>query len=606
MPGFQKTLDVQPTIASLGNPPQTGGEVANAVQAVGGAVKSFVVGKKKDQLEEELSTLGDEVFAAQIGRDAKEVTQRFEKLRKAKEQGVLSQTMVNIETEKVLKEAIGKTPGIAPEIRQYAAQLLGFDPTGTYLRDLLGVADPTTDNSIEKKAIEEAQFISKYSGANFDDIMVLQANDAQARIQTSYLSSIASIGGVKRREIYNSVLNEGKGRMAEAVGEILKQIKGGGVTNPNELASLMTTFAISHKNDLTAQYEAAGLTPDAAELSRELDGIDAFWADGIKLTKSGAMSTILEDQAKSLTHAMAIQSKNLFGHLALLNESGGQEAVKQYFLIRDKFQKPEQLALLKSIDPQLAYIADNEQVLSDAVADAFMRVTGRTPLFKSLSGGSEPTETDNALGDVVAAEVAKTKSSDESVIPYLQQRGKYKGVSILGQQGVRQRATGDEIKWMQKNFETEYQPLLANIAAGIAADPRLSEIHIEVNRKGELSFNRPKVPVGVGELRPTAYITPSMEGDLKRLNAWNKAIQNGWGGDLNKDKNSFINETVSSINNLIRQGATDRAAINEAIDAFNTNPTKENLDALRKLDPDLVSESERIAGHVSGGSPSAK
>lgn len=605
MADLQRTINVQPTISSYGTPQQGPNVAAQAVAVLGDQAKSFVMEKKKSKLDTELNTLGDEVFAASTGKEIKNTTERFKTLQRAKEQGVLSDTMVKLETEKILKESIDSMPAFAPELRTYAAQILGYDPTGSQVRALLNVPDPNKDTFANQQR-ERAEYIATQLGVDVQDVMKVQAKNLFAKEKSDLVTRNATIGAAGRREIFNATLDEADGFISDFMMDIISQVQQGGVKNEEVVLSRLEAAKLGHKQALQDRYRSAGINPDSSELSQDMSGVDARWKSLYDLVESGSFSKILANNSKDIANAMTIESWNVFGDTALINEALGQEGVKHYFTTLNKMNDKGQIQLLMENNPAFKRTVKSLDDAKVLAAQVYKEIMGVEPIFDNTSlftGGLASTEEKNVksnLRDRMFYETLKDNLPEETrtnLLAYAKSHGqKYKVLGGYFQKGVRPNASPEEVRYVTQTFEEEYPALVSRIVAELSTSNKNMQL---VNRNGSLVLVD-KAGANYGGLLGSHVfgtedyqVSDTLQYDLARLNSFNAGVQNGWATDLKQNPNSFINDTLAEVNRVKSQVVANQEKLDSVLQTFYENPTKENLEALRVVDPDLVAELER-------------
>lgn len=609
---IQKTLDVMPTstgVPAVTPPNDTAQGVAQLAGIATDAFKSFAVKKKKEAIEEELVGLGQEVFAARAGEELKGATKRFERLRAAQKQGILSDTYVTIETEKLLKEAIGRAPGFAPELRRHAADILGFDPTGSQIRSLYNVGKKAAPQTFADKQMERAQFVAESLGVDVKDVVKLQAKNMLMKNQADVVTQQAAIGAYGRQDILNATLKEADGYISTMMGDVLGQVNQGGVSEPEQVMGNVQAGMFAQKQALRDRYLAAGLNPSSADLARDLAQVDEQWEPILEMAKTGSLAEILQRQSRSLTSAMTIDGMNLFGDMALINAGGGQEAVRNYFTTIDKYGKAGQLELLQKTNPVLARTVQSIDDAKRLSAEAYKRVMG----FSSGTSGS-PRSADeeaaiNALGDQVFYDVTKNAALDPEMkdrrLAAAKAHGqKFKVLGAYFQKGGRDAASDEEVRFVTQTFDEEYPALVDRIVADMASvKGTRDEYVIEIQgNKLVKKFTSDKFTSKPGRASSSYWSgvqqpvsEPLTTGDMKRLQAFNDGLVNGWADDLGVRPLTFLGDTLTEINNLSDVQFTNQDKLEEAIKAHETQPSMETWKQIRDIDPDFAAEVERLS-----------
>lgn len=622
MADLQRHNNVKPTISSVGSPSiSTSTDVSEGIAQLGDAVRTFAISKKKDSLEEELRSLGDDVFAVTTGKEVKRVTDRISRLKSARDQGQISDTMIKIETEAILKESIDSMPAFAPEMRRHAASILGFDPTGAQIRALLDIPEENNSNTVLDRFKDNAEAISKTTGVDTDTIMKLQGQALFTKQQADLITQQAVLGNAGRKEILSATAKEADGHITDFMGDLVTLTNSGGIASPAEVKAQLQARLLGHKQALRDRYIAAGISPDSADLSRDMNIIEDQWEPLFEMTEEGSLTNILSNNAKAISNAMAIEGYNVMGDVALINSAAGQEGVKNYFLTIQKYGKKGQLDLLKANNPVLARHVETLEDSQKLAADAYKRVMGMSPAFSNTLNitESQKEETVNEMADHILYDVVKNKNMSElekeSRLAYVKGHGqKFKALGGYFQSGARSAASPEEIRFVSQTFEEEYPAMIERMAAELVADGNF-KVRVENGKlvpfdpKSGISLSSGQgsqtinIPGGPGR----SFETPSLAlqdinvssttmADLARMSSFDKGIKNGWASDFKKSPQTFLDETASIINGGIDKIEAVSKDLGEAIKVFENEPTPENLEAIRNIDPALVAEIEQSIG----------
>lgn len=614
---IQKTLDVLPSVAQRPDPMPPDTMPAKAIEIVGEGVKSFATSRKKGRFESELKSLGDEVFAARTGKQLEDTSDRFKRLQQAKEQGVLTQTMVDIEAEKILKETIGRMPGFAPELRKFAAEQIGYDPTGTQLRSLLNVQGGSSRQTFEEKQVEEAQFIADNLGVNVTDVMKIQAKSLLKKQQADIVANQAALGNFTLNDVVNSTLAEGDSYVTDVMSNVLHEIRAGGVVEPEQVTATVNASVLAQKQAMRDRLRNAGVAPDASKLQTAMQQIDQQWQPVIELAQSGAMAEILDRQASSLTSAMSIEAWNVMGDVALINKAAGQAGVDNYFKHIEKYGEDGQLALMKRTNPLLARHLDSVEDAKRLSAKAYKRIMGISPEYgdqQNILNNPEEEEAVTSLTDRLMYDVNKDRNmTDEEKhnrLQFAKQHGqKFKVLGSYFQRGARSAASSDEVRFVKQTVEEELPNLIDRIALDMATAKGTRDEYELVAEDGVVvkKFTGDRFTArpgrgqvsnwsGVQQVSPNEVTTA----DLKRLNAVNGGLVNGWAEDLGLRPLTFLGDTVAKINERSTVTSNKNSKLEEALRVYEENPSMDNWETVRKVDPDFASDVERYAGGVPG------
>lgn len=601
---LQKTLQTPSGISSVGNPIGPDTTTANAVQSatqllLGGVkvAESARLETRKQELREGQAELGGEIDAIRRGEALTDTTERFKRLKMMKDQGLLTDSAVNIEAEKELKRVIGTTPGFGDALRQEAAKILGFDPTGSHTMSLFGKTGRTGASrplTARQKLLQESELMAEFVPGMTTQgaaglLMQTKANKLMAERAVAQVQ--AGQAGVD--SLTSAHLARADEFIMDAMGSILTTIGSGGLKDPEALASAVGIKKQEMFSAISNSAAEAGVTMDRVKVKAQ---VDAAFAGMNDMISSGTMQNIMERNVKELTAASSIIGFETFGHLAVMESAGGQVMVKAYLDGLLNIQDEGQLALMAKIDPSLAAALGNKKLMADKWSAAWSKIMGvGVPV-----GNAE--QSTPAMEDAVVQITLKNEKDPEirnRMIDGLRQRGqKFKDYSQYAQPGVRALATPEEINYITTNWSVDKPAITARLGATLMNNEGVSlefvggKIQIKATQQGPQLSPR----------EPRNFIPAGMQLDVTRLNSMDDMVRNGWANDVGEDPNSFLSRTLNEVNTLgadTLQGEPD--GLPDAMAAFETSPSLETLEGIRAIDPDLADAITASAASHSGG-----
>jgi hypothetical protein len=387
---------------------------ASAVQAfgqiAGDARKGALRKDLRQEIEEEAVIVGTlnapETVVTETGVDISQSdptgvidrqSEKFKRLALARQQGKIDDNTIAIEAEKSLREAIAKAPGFADEFRRIASDLVGFDVSGAGARTLFGTGQGgSTRLTALQKAREEAALLAAGGKIDFDDAFQLIVDGKTQELQDASLDSRLKrnkIGAAKAAFLYSADLEKQYLGILSGFADQITET--GGIVDIDEFNSNVRR---QHRIFLARARQATvrdGI-PDidsqkiiAAELQTTMEAWLAIGQD-VDLQK------ILARDRDVLTNAIAIQGIRVAPTIKLLNETGGQRAVEEYFsLLKVANGNPQVLADFKKKFPSFAFMADvaneagGEQMgimLDSLLSRAGSRIPAQdVPLFNAVA-----------------------------------------------------------------------------------------------------------------------------------------------------------------------------------------------------------------------------
>lgn len=551
------------TVASPGNPLPPDTSTADSIATVGALVGDVIKVKRKGEVEDELRQLGSEVLVAQRGGDLKNATDRFKLLKQAQEQGRLSDSMINIETEKVIKSVTAKSPGFGEDVRAAAASILGFDPTGSQVQGLFGKSGrnrPSTPATAQQKMMEQAEAIAAGTGTDPKEMYALLAKSQQVELQKTVAAFAASQGQAGATQVFNAHQEGLDTQLAGFMGTLAMDIQQG-TLNPTDtvalkgrLAELQQRSFLSLQKDLpvgTTVQQTAGFRT-SIEKSFELvsSAID-----------NGTLESLLTSQKNAYTQSAAILGFQTFPGLAAVGASPlGQAGVDAYLKAINNVRNPRQLDLMVANNPVLATIVDNKGEMAQRMSDSFQRITG----VKNADGSTFKNATDEAdlvIDDMTHSGIVASETSQEvrdAALERAKAEGKiHKDFSMYAQPKARALATPAEIKYVVENFDPKLGAVLSSMKAEMSGrdDITLTWLNdrIDVQARPDMNTGNQLIPF-------KKDISGQFKANVRRLEVYNKLIQNGWSRDVGRDPASFIGRTLDDLNKAVPSSSPDNLA----------------------------------------------
>lgn len=248
---------------------------------------------------------------------------KFQRLAKAREQGLLTENQSAIEGEVLLRQAVARAPGFEPEFRKLAADAVGFDVTGAATNTLFGNArvgtGPKTDlQKMQQKAEAFAAIIP-----NLSSDMALQviaktefgALQKQADDQMLAKNRIAST-----QYGQTSAANFETDAMAEMA---LAEDASGEIQEPEAFDVKIREIHQTYMNRAFRNTNRNGIIDINGRedirkiLQASLDGV-------LLISKSKNARTLLSARADAAVDAIVLKSRTMFPGFALVTETVGE------------------------------------------------------------------------------------------------------------------------------------------------------------------------------------------------------------------------------------------------------------------------------------------
>lgn len=596
---LQKTLQSPQGIASVGSPVGPDTSKASAVQSatqllLGGVqvAEGARLQTRKAELREGQDELGGEIDAIRRGVALENTTERFKRLKMMNEQGLLSDSAVNIEAEKELKRVIGTTPGFGDALRQEAAKILGFDPTGSYTQSLFGKTGRTSASrplTARQKLLQEAGLMAEFTGMTQDAaaglIMQTKANKLRADMAVSQVA--AGQAGVD--QLTSAHLARADEFIMDAMGNILATVGKGGLKNPEALSGAINIKKQEMFSAISRSAAEAGVTMDRVKVKAQ---VDAAFTGMDEMISSGTMQKIMERNVKELTAAASIIGFETFGHLSVMEAAGGQVMVKAYLDGLLNIQDEGQLALMAKIDPSLAAALGNKKLMADKWSAAWSKI-----MNVPLPVGVNAEQATPAMIDVVTQITIKNEQDPETrnrMLEGLRQRGqKFKDYSQYAQPGARALVTPEEVNYIVTNWGVDKPALLARVGATLSQNPGVALEVVGNKIRVKAAARTAPGNFGLGRETNVDFVPAGIELDVARLNSMDDMVKSGWANDVGEDATSFLSRALNEINTLGADATeAEPDGLADAMASFEASPSIESLEGIRSIDPDMA---DRIA-----------
>lgn len=547
-------------VAATQRPEPSDTSTADLIQTVGGAVGEQIQNVRKAEVRTELDKLGKEVFQAETGEPAQgevaEISDRFKKLKAAKEQGTLTEAFVNIQAEKIIKQVEGKNPGFADLVRKEAAGILGFDPTGSQTRALFGVVSSKSKNqqTLFDKQMERAQvWVDTGVVESVDVAMKLISQGDMSAVQQKVVAGQKAIGAATADEVFTSHVQGVEDVLNNYAGTLRSQILSGGI-NPNDKQGQLALLAQSKQAAWVNLSNGLGVIPASSRAEFRAE-FDAQYKNMEAMVNNGTMTKLLEEQSSALQSNLKIQGAQAWPAISLMGAINPALAT-EYVKMTATMQNADTMSLLERVSPGFKEIKAATGARYNEMVASTNRILG-TVGQSGVDGKTvrTPTQTtpqeQEQIDTVIRSETIRTSTVPEyrdAQLETLIELGKtFQGYSFYGQPGVHGKSTPAEKSYITTNFANDYEALTS----------KLNSLKGEVKFKEENgSFaisSTATETIGGREVSRSPLILDlltSFKTDLDRLNAMNKLVQSGWSTDLGVNPERFVSDTLQ----LIAQG----------------------------------------------------
>lgn len=596
---------------------------AQAIEAVGGlageAIKGHQLSKATDSisaLHEEVTTLnavieagqrsGRSVFdpqgnvsteglpddlAAQIRKVQERAGSRFKVLANAVAQGATTQDAAALQAEATIRELTNQTPGFSKEIREMARQLLGYDPHGFAIRQVLNINQPARQKTDAEKAWEQAVADSdalRMIGIDMPP-QTIYGNRALQKVQEtnkSLADAALEMNNIDFTEWFQQTVMAPGVDIATTLSAVAQmRAEQGGIASEEQYIDAIIRQREAEKIDVrrkAAQYPGGVSNVDLARME---EMVDSKYAPIVQAFERNALGAIMARDLKVM---------------AMINEKWGRQAAPTITRILDAFPTvaSEIFNLLVNIsDPkqiQLMYPKGSpvREILEaynfDFDTGAFRETFVDT--LTNVGQGQPLTEKEQEFLPVVEQAViqpvpGREKVREEFVKGLAAAGAPVRAVSLLGTQVPMIKATEQEVDFFTRQYkrhvgEPGQEDTPGNLIAMVADEyMNLDEglitqpLHL-VTKETDQTLRRRLMglPPRQREIPPklsvrgifyggieSEHATPAM----KKLQVYIDAVyKNGWGEAIGADKETFAQSLIDRINRVIeaRQEKAEKEA----------------------------------------------
>lgn len=594
--GFQADApDVQFIPSRAGAPPvdTLTGDIIEGVGRfaidVKGRVDERNLNIKKGELKRSFSELGERAVAvSQMGENDLEVErlsdenvarlseaeQQMRRLKILKKRGRLSDTALQIEAERILQDKIESAPAFEQEFRRLAASTLGYDPTGSTVQALFGLAtqEPEaqklvpewmegTDYAKSYKEIKQLERTGFYSPQQAELALQDVVETIGATRQIENLEAKMEIGSLSSEAYSQQFLNIVVPEYAKDLFKTMFFTNG-----PNgELIGREDVDAVEVKRNLTAaksrlmsrllaEYTEKGFIIDSATEKNLRDRINRQFADYENLAEDSDLLERVTRNRDILLAAYKTQAYRAAPHLAFANELGVAPEFMELLKTPSEF-----VNVARMIDPDIDAAAEVNDLTVDSVKGVQRIMSG--DFDWNIPQARE------AHSDIVTSVVSNgTEEGQRAGKRMLEKTGK-PGYNISNL------AKPELAKYkIRPELQKEYGSFINQQAEIVERTLPVEEIQrfiSDYNAEGELQVKAEVIdnklyftvdgdrfltsgsPTGARE-KGRVNIPGDLQITIQKLNAINSAAENGWAGDIKKWSPSYLSQWADKFNTQVK------------------------------------------------------
>jgi hypothetical protein len=598
---FQKTVADIPTAVDYSATPAMPGSGAS-IQLAGEVAGETIKGVQKNRLESDVQQTADVATAVagavaekgataftptgelnteglspdlqqQISRVKANAGDKFKRIANAVRQGAKSEAAAALETEATVRRLVSQTPGFGSEIKQLARELVGFDPSGYALRQILGVDKPrgSTRQTAQEKRIEEAQVIQDglaRVGQNIplDTILGNLAIRDRAKMQQEILDADLDIGTHNLRQWAQTSFVEAGPDLTATLLNVAQMGAEGGVTEPAQYTNAVIQQREAHKQLFRSQVASRG-GMDVGQAQAIEGQIDSLYAPLLKSVEQNQLGKLLETKLDVVAKVNQLWGKQATPKLTRIVDAYGPQVGGQILEMMSNIADPKQFELVFSFDPGLREVIQQGKLTQTQAAD------GVEAVISKVISGENLTEDDLQFRKMAETLVTQpgNKETREAFVKGLGQGGApVRAVSILTEKVHRSQATPDEIKFVKNQFDTYVgtaatEDVPGNLVDSIARE--LLELDVQgiqgqlqatpITQRGIRAAMMGLAPKATGQVKLTIPYDPTRQGtaldfqttSMKRLQPFlDAAIAKGYAADLGVSPTTFAQDMIARVN----------------------------------------------------------
>src|SRR5690554_887862 len=468
--------------------------------------------------------------------------------------GAMSQEKARLLASARLRTRIAEQPMFADRIRKAASGIIGFNIESEGARQYFASL-PTEaalasqrGDSQNKKILEMKQFAeeeSRLTGVPADKIYRQMWSLETANRNKEVAELEMEQGLIDSKEMFTRFNRENsKTAFTGVMGELNKIYKAEGAVKPEVYTQALADAKSLEMQELADKWRGDQTSAAYASAQQVInDRYDTYQTIMESVDYDKLNKIILDRNANERT----LLTDQLFNDVKMINEAGGQEAVRAYFDYISPLKNETQRAQLIQQFPILKRLVDIQGLSPEDVSERLGRTASRMLTAQPLDDQDKEVAGPVAQGlhDKAESEEEKTKVFDKLVEEGL----KYTAVSIVTNKAPRNTSI-DNIKNVKRVYDEEVVGMTTDLSK------QVSQFGKDVNRFGEpavqLNINE-KGDIEVVSLRPLSLPQGKLEelrGMAAKINQFNRAFDNNWGQYLGESREQFR----IKVTNAVKQG----------------------------------------------------
>ena len=519
-----------------------------------------------------------------------QTTDRFKRLELARTQGLITHQRAQLEADVILREAITKAPGFSANLRQSAANELGFNPSGAALEQLY-LSGPDASKTVKQTQVDkdweqaDAYVTAHVFGDRETAFGFIQQGRADKITQDNNALAIQR-GAMSTPHMVNSAVSDFSTTANGLILGMSAQIGKGGVQNPDQWVAGLVQEAEKLKDTYRSNMDASPVKYPQGSYDSVMKAIDDKVTTYSKMAQDNDFLQVVKDKRDSMIAVAQMAGINAAPDLYMVNFVAGRPGVEAYLNIMQLAHgNPKALKELAETNPKYGFMtqfAGKLPELSNAISLAYQGKLGEAVKAATMDKGLAEATTraigQNAVdtGDANAAGTAMSNGAQLNLpqvsISVAAQNPnsfniadeKTRAYIVRSTRGNMESAIQTATATLQgTKFMAGYDPVESKFVAvpraGFEVTPENSILNNPMLMQPQSDFggfNMP--PLGYGGA-DQASPGPAIQGPevTRALEVLNNQVlplmdQPGWATAINEsgtaDKDEFINNTVNRIN----------------------------------------------------------
>ena len=543
---------------------------------------------QKGNVEQDISDYAREVAFVESGGDTNpdndrsgaidRTTSRFKTLQTAYDQGGISDQAKKIQAEKIIKENISNTPWLSKEIRGHASSILGYDPSGSEVRALLGMGRQAPKKSAQQLRYEQSSYAVQHMNAVYGTNLTPEEFMAQEDANAYYANGLGiSANKVKLNEIStDQYISDGVTSDTTSNQEMLVSALGlakQGKLNGPEFKSVIDTMFNKKKAQIINTGKAKGLKFTTANISTLNSQYETKKQEYYNIANNQDSLDLMIRDAKTFDASAKLHAQKAVPLYSQRLAAFGP-AVTASMMDVERAVSEKGLNEILSRNPALNEIfgAFNGNIPDDTTtrkqfADVVTKVIG-----EAATGGYIPSLTNDAALSYGYSN-ANQESANEIIKGLMDQGARMKATSLAVRPGEYRRMDKATKAVVVEDYKVGYPELVSELSGLMASttdyDVVLDKGLLKAVPTESYVKRLTKSHTKNSYTKPDPYITKPFRDNIAKLNVYLQGSATGWANDFGVNPGTFAEETLSKV---VKKSNTEKSNTPQAGSTYTYDP----------------------------------